>query len=282
MPTLPVSLPVVPGGDQPIASTEDVLAILPPEARQRPDAPVRDALVTLVTDTALAWQVKSAQAAANADVTRAVSIYLDGLLGDRGIHRAEGEADEAYRARALSSPELVAPGVIIQAVNTVLAPYTDVKAQLFPCILDQTYLHQGDGTWHNFIWDATTVGTAGADPDYADRYYDDRTQAHPDAAWVFDNYLLGRGFLLRVPLLSNLSPEGAYLNDGTVQPDDGYAGDGSDTSGSEADGSIGLFVYLSESDAMGVYAQVVSAVESLRGHGIRWMLYVDPNLEWTA
>jgi hypothetical protein len=280
MPTLPASLPIVPaGGDQPVNSADDVRSILPPEARTLPaeQAPVREALVELVTSTHLAWQNSSAYAAAQSDVSRATNLYLDGLLGDRGIPRQPNESDETYRDRGLTSPELVSPAVILSAVNAILAPYTDVKACLFPCILDQLFVHDGTASWHAFLWNSDPQ-----DPDYADRRYDDRSAATPNVnpgnTWLFTSGLLGRGFVLRVPLLSNLSPEGAYINDGTVQPDDGYVGDGSNDSGSEADGSIGLFIYLTETDALSIYQQIVGAVEALRGHGVRWELFVDPDL----
>lgn len=276
MPTLPLTLPVVPaGGEQPINSVDDTRAILPPEARQLPpsEAVVREALVTAITSTALAYQTAAAYAAAQADITRANKAYLDGLCVDRGVPRQTDEPDATYRARTLATPDIVSPGAILRAVNALLAPHTTIEAQLFPCILDQMFVHQGEGTWHCFIWD-----DAGEDPDYADRYYDDRNQAHPGNTWLFDEYLLGRGFVLRVPDLAGIDTAGAFIWSSATIPDalDGSVGDGSNTAGAEADGSIGMFIFNNPTNAVALYQQIVGAVEAIRGHGIRWELMVDP------
>ena len=57
-----------------------------------------------------------------------------------------------------------------------------------------------------------------------------------------------------------------------------FVADGSNTSGAEADGRVALFLYSGGQSALATYQSMVNAVERIRGSGVRWMLYADPNL----
>lgn len=280
MPQLPFTLPVVPaGGEQPVSSVEDVRSVFPAEVRRTnaDQAPVREAVVEFITETHLAYQQDAAYAAAQSDITRATGLYLDGLAGDHEVPRQTDELDENYRNRVLFPQEMVAPGVILEAVNEILDPHTTKKAQLFPTILDRLYLHDSGPTeWRSFLW-----RSGPQDNEYPDRYYDDRTQAHPGNSWVFSSNMGGRAFVLRVPVLDDVSSEASFIfsADASLDPDlAAFVADGTDAAGSELDGSVATFLFRGDATTQAIYQQIVGAVERLRGHGIRWILYVDPNL----
>lgn len=57
-----------------------------------------------------------------------------------------------------------------------------------------------------------------------------------------------------------------------------FVGDGSNTSGAEADGSVALFLFNGAQSAAATYQSMVNAVERIKGQSIRWMLVTDPNL----
>ncbi len=272
MPALPVPYPTLPsGGDLPVASAADVLAAHAVEQRSSEAAPVRDAIAESETAMFLAYQAGSDHAAAQCDPTRATGIYLAGHASDRGIYKQEGEEDEELRARIFTVPDVVSPQAILAAANAAIAPYTDKTAKIFESVLDRLFLGDGTTTWHNFLTD----GTADIDPQYQDRRYELRDGAGPGGSWVFgDTY--GRYFVLRVPDLSGVTDALGFVYSGTQEPDDGFGLFLSD--GSDPDGSSSGFLYEGSSDALSIYQAIVNAVNGIRGHGVRWMLIVDPKL----
>ncbi len=277
MPTLPVPLPFLPaGGDLPIVDEDGIRRELPAQMQgDAAQAPVREALVSAQLAIFLAWQFASAWAAQQSDPTRAESLYLDGCGEDRSCFRQQGEIDETYQARMLAIPEIVTPEAILAAAGAILAPYSNVRPHLFEGT-DRWFVNDGGSPgWHSFI---------GAPPSYPDRYYDDRPQSWPGGAWVFaDDY--GHYFVLRVPVIDNLDGSHLYPLDGTVGADQfggdiaaAWIADGSDTGGSESSGAVASFVSVGFGTALDVYQAIVNSVEAIRGQGVRWMLYADPNL----
>ena len=272
MPTLPAPYAFLPsGGDLPVASAADVLAVHGIEQRSAPAAPVRDALVEAETAMFLAYQERADYAAAQSDPMRATGVYLAGHASDRGIYRQEGEDDEELRGRVFTVPEVVSPQAILGAANAILAPYTDKEAKLFESVVDRLFLGDGTATFHAFLTD----GTVDVDPQYQDRRYDLRPGIGAGGGWVFGDHD-GRYFILRVPDISGVTDALGYAYSGAQDPDDSaglFMGDGSDP-----DGSSSVFLYQGLSDALNVYQAIVNTVERIRGHGVRWMLIVDPKL----
>jgi len=277
MPSLPVPLPFHPAaGDLPVKTTADVLAAYPEEVRRVPseDAPVRDAIVEAQTTLFLEHQSASAYAAQQADPTRATGEYLEGHADDRTIKRQAAEDDEALRARMFATPDIVTPEAILAIVNTILAPFTAVECQYLESVGDRWFAQDGSATWHSFI---------GAGPDYPDRYYEQRPQSDPGGAWAFaDSH--GRYFVLRVPELDSLEGGHFFAFDGSVVPADiqNYEGawfhDGTNTGGSEADGSVATFAGIGLGGALDVYQAIVNSVDAAHGQSVRWQLIADPNL----
>lgn len=272
MPTLPAPYPFLPsGGDLPISSTDDVLAAFPARIRDAEEAPVRDAVVESLAAMLLAYQERADYAAAQSDPSRATGASLRGLAADRGIYAQDGEGNESIRTRIYSVPDVVTPGAILAAVNSILAQYTTKEAKIFESVTDRLFLSDGTATWHSFLTD----GDSDIDPQYQDRRYDERDNAGPGGAWLFSEHV-GRYFILRVPDLAGINDGDGFMFDGTqgVLADVGLWID----DGSDADGSSAGFIYQGFSDALSVYQAIVNTVERIRGHGVRWMLRVDPKL----
>ncbi len=275
MPTLPAPLPFVPGGGElPVNDADDVRAVYPRNLRgPAENAPVREAIVEGQLATQLAYQERSAYAAAQADPTRATGIYLDGHAGDRGIFRQEDEDDESLRARMLAVPDIVTPAAIIAAVNAILAPYTSIECQYFESILDRWFVRSSAGLhdWRAFV---------GANPSYASRLYDQRQNSKPGGAWVFDG-CVGRYFVVRVPILNATGVRRMWAFDGSVNlaalanPDGAWINDGSNVGGTEATGSVATFIGFGAKTALEVYQAIANSVNAIKGHGVRWQLIAD-------
>ena len=309
MPQLPLpAWAVIPaGGDLPVSTVADVLAVYPTELQGQDPAPVRDALLAGLTRLLLRHQELSGYAAAQSDPGRATDTYEDGLFDDRGVFRVRGEGDEPFRARGLAVPGQVTRADILAVVNTLLAPVTSTPAQVFEPSLDRLFISDGTAAWHSFI---------GASPQYQDRLLPDdlalngfsRAQSDPGKTWVFGD-AVGRHFFVRVPDIAGIDqnlqlvysgallavtdalvPElggatPAYtgtLLPGQVSPSAGgqglFVADGSNASGSEADGTVTTFLFSNTTDSLTTYQAIVGAVERIRGHSIRWTLYVDSSL----
>jgi hypothetical protein len=257
----------------------DVLAVLPAFVRQSDSAPVRDALAAALVEILRRYRALSGYAAAQCDITRATGIYLASLCAEHGVFKQDGESDDALRARALTAPELVTPAAILAAANTILALYTSVQAQYAESALDRWFVHDGTAPWHSFV---------GAQPQYFARLYPAdaaandglvRPNSEIGGAWAFADRV-GRMFVLRVPVLTGLGDAHAFVADGPSAPPDArvFIADGSNGSGSEASGQLGMFVYASPSNALAAYQAIVNAVSRIKAHSIRWLLLADPKL----
>jgi hypothetical protein len=258
---------------------DDVLAVLPGLVRQSDSAAVRDALAAALVAIIARHRLLSAYSASQCDITRATGIYLESLCRERGVYKQSGETDDQLRARALTVPDLVTPEAILTAANRILAPYTSVQAQYAESALDRWFVSDGAAPWHAFI---------GAQPQYLSRLYPAdaaanggyvRPNSEIGGAWAFADQN-GRFFVLRVPVLMGLAKAHNFVAADNAVPTDVrcFVADGSNASGSEASGALGMFVYQSPSTALAVYQAIANAVGRIKGHSLRWLLLADPKL----
>lgn len=266
----------------PVASSTDVLAILPVEIRRPTIAPVRDALAAALTEILLEYQRRATQSAGLSDILRASGRHLEGLAADHGVFKQPGESTDALRLRTLTVAALATPERILSAVNTILAPFTSITAKYFESEVDCWFVDDGTSTWSSHVFN----GVSEASPHYADRLYpDDEVENGGDVveerevlgAWAFADGL-GRYFVLRLPPIQAFDDDGTYAFSDVAADDGMFVADGSDTSGAESDGSVTAFIFEDQTLSDEVYAAIVSTVELLRGQSMRWQAYVDPLL----
>ena len=220
----------------------DVVAAYPRQYRTD-EHPVLDAAAEALAAMHSMYQDASDNAAAQSDILRATGIYLDGLAEDRGVARASGESDDAYRARTIAWKSVVTPSAILGIVNTILASYGVGKvAQLFESILDRWFVEDGTTDWCCPICTSDTL----IGPSYPNRLYPDdallndgqfRPQSDPGEALTFA-YDEGRMFVLRVPADAGIVDE---------LPDE-------------------------------VFAAIINSVNRIVGQSIVWAMWVDPRL----
>jgi hypothetical protein len=265
----------------PVTSVEDVRAVLPAFLRPDDPAPVRDAILAALTPILLRYQERSAYAAAQSDILRAVGRGLAEACAERGVFKQAGESDDALRARALTVPGLVTPAAILAAANTILAPYSSVLPQYSEAAQDRWFVGGGaPRAWHSFLFRKATTPLS---PFYPERLYPEdiaanggyvRPQSSPGAARVYSD-AVGRYFLLRVPDLSpldaSLAATYAAASVGVAVPNRMFIGTGKSPSNATYLRKIGA-------SAIGVYEAIVNAVNRIKGAGIRWCLLVDPKL----
>jgi hypothetical protein len=260
-------------------TSDDVLAVLPGFVRQSDAAPVRDALAAALVAIIGRYRQLSAYSSSQCDITRATGIYLESLCREHGVYKQAAETDDQLRARALTAPNLVTPEAILAATNTILAAYTSVQAQYAESALDRWFVQDGSAAWHSFI---------GAQPQYFSRLYPAdaianggflRANSEIGGAWAFADQT-GRFFVLRVPVLTGLAQAHNFVAADNAVPTDVrcFVADGSNASGSEASGALGMFVYQSPSTALAVYQAIANAVNRIRGHSVRWLLIADSKL----
>jgi hypothetical protein len=285
MPTLPLTLPAaIDGGELPVRTDADVLAAFPVEVRVEEDAPVRDALVAALTAMAETYQIRSRQAVAQSDPTRATGVYLEGLADDAGVFAQANESTEQLRARLLGAPAIITPDAIIASVNAILAPYTTTKAKYFESEVDSWFVSDGTAEIESFVWEDTDES---ASPRYTDRLYPDDAAVNSGVsianrevrgAWVFSD-TFGRHFVVSIPPLDAVDNDGMFVFDGSSLDEDGaWIADGSDTSGAESDGSVTTFMAQDQGLADDLYAAIASTVANAKGQGIRWGVSIDPTL----
>jgi hypothetical protein len=244
---------------------------------------VLDALVEALTEIALAWEDAGSIAAAEADIPTATDQFLTGLADDRDLHRAEGEANVPLRERILTGTGATDNLSILAAVGAILERFTAKKAHLFDSILDRWYVSdpQEYATYHSFI---------GRTPRYLDRLYPSdaalndgvvRPQSEPGGSYAFGDRV-GRAFVLRVPDISPIDTVHAFCFDQALSgPGYGatpyglglrmFIGDGTQSHAAS-------FISSGNRSARAVYQAIADKVNTLCGHGVRWMLVVDPKL----
>jgi hypothetical protein len=250
------------------AAEASVLAVLPAFVRRSDSAAVRDAIVAALAVILLRYEELSGYAADQCDIATATGIYLDGVCDDRGVYRQLRESDHDLRARALTTPDLVTPAAILAAANSILARYTSIQAHYAESVLDRWFVGDGTETWRSFV---------GASPTYFARLYPADAAANdgfvrPNStiggAWSFEDQL-GRHFIRRVPALDGLSSGHTLLTDGA---------DGAFVMEGASPANAGLFVPADDASALSVLQSIVSAVNRIKGHSVRWTLVSDPDL----
>lgn len=259
--------------DLPVTGTADVLKEFPREVRNADVATVRDAIVAGITAMFQEFQDRAEYAALQSDIVTATDIYLEGLGDDHELPKLSGETETDYRTRILSTPELVTPTAIIDAVLNIIASYTPIQPQYMEASLDRWYVSAGDAVWHSFIE---------AGPQYQDRLYPDdvltngveRANSDPGYAWVFSDEV-GRYFVLRIPNLSSSDTQHAFISTGSGS----FINDGTNPSGSESNGLVATFMFGPRQLATQLYAAIVGAIDKIKGHSIRWQLLVDSRLK---
>lgn len=285
MPTLPLP-PLKPGvrldaGDLPVSSSTDTLAAWSGDLSAANPAPVRDALVAGETAQQLAYEDASGYAAAQSDPLRATGEYLEEIGGyERGVNKAAGESDTSYRNRINSTPNTVDPNDIIAVVNTILAPFTNISAR---------YSERSDGCFPSSptdVWSchvfAVADGGPNAVPNYPDRKYSTITNRRPMGAMINADEG-GRWFFLRVPDISSIdSSVAAVFQQGSPPaPPENPPGGAGFWVGNPADGVNAQNITFTQNitqTSSSIYQSIVDAVEAIRGQGVRWTLFVDPNL----
>ena len=256
----------------PVQTVDDLIEILPKFMKPSDPPPVRDAILAGLVAMFLTYQFRSDYAVAQSDILRATDFYLDGLASDRNYVRQLFEGDEDFRTRILSIPGLVTPTAIIETVKVLLASYSVIEPQILEASLDRWFATDGLASFHSFI---------GTSPDYPDRLYPsdldrngvERPNSEPGGSWVFSDEL-GRYFVLRVPQIPGTENQHMFISTGKGS----FVADGSNTSSQETTDTDASFAFSIRQSALDVYNQIVTAVERIKGHSIRWLLFADPNL----
>lgn len=268
---VPVGTPI--DGEVPIRSADDVLALWPETVRRSEVAPVRDALAEGMADMFVAYQGASSYAAAQSDATRATDQYLEMHASDVGVYPQDGESTDELRDRLFTTPDVVTPSAILAIANTILSRYTTAEAQLCESILDRWFVF--DGVTSNICHSYVTDGTGSVTPGYPRRRYDVRPQRSPTGALPFADHV-GRLFILRAPDIGAAADRSTYIDNGTdneAPPMGMFVSDG------DPGNAYGQsFLYVGLQTAQSAYQQIANSVNQIAGHGVRWVLWVDPKL----
>jgi hypothetical protein len=270
----------------PVNDVSDVLAILPTFLRPDDPAAVRDGILAALTMLCCTIQEWAEYAAAQADALRATGAYEDEIGSERSALRGS-LGNEDYRALILSPPDVVSPEAVIAAANAVLKPFTSVQAQYCEswsdraCFFDATWGITG-GAYNGeplcYFYDEADTPRS---PDYADRLYASEgtlnggtaiANREPGAARFFDyaDDVVGRIFFLRVPDLSSVDAQDSPIYN-ELEPNAFYIGTG-------AAGSYTTYLTNDPTTSSAIYANIVNAVERVRGQSMRWTLFVDVEL----
>jgi hypothetical protein len=259
----------------PVNDVSDVLAILPSFLRPDDPAPVRDGILAAITKLCCSSQEWAQYAAAQADVLRATGAYEDTIGAERSIFR-NGLDGEPYRSLILQPPAVVTPVAIVAAANAILAPFTSVQAQYCESWGDRAFFFDDDQAAPPMAY-FYDDGTIPLSPDYPDRLYASEgaendgfaiPNREPGAARFFDDDV-GRLFFLRVPDLSSVDAQDTPIYD-EPQANDFYVG--------FSLASYTSYILADATSSATIYANIINAVERIRGQSIRWVLFVDANL----
>lgn len=299
MPTLPLPLDMtgLSGGDLPVVTDDDVEQVLRSFLKKDDPTLVRDALVSGLFKILATYQQRAERACALSDVLRSEGEFLRGIAQDAKIPIFAGDSDDAIRARILVSAQTVTPTAILAAANTILAPFTTIKAAYCEgsdrwFVADRS--QPNPPGWFSFVW----TSAMNRDPSYPDRLYvDDAVQnggaviprRRPGGARAFTD-TFGRQFLLRIPDLTAAASSGFFpfsifstvpgLPSTPSSPDTDYrvlavfAGTGIST----FDAQLANSVRSIPGSALTVFNAIVSTVQRIKGHGVRWTIVADPKL----
>lgn len=291
---LPIGGTAIGAGDLPVVDTDSIAALEPLMVKESDSAPVRDAIRAALTAMFTYYQDQIAESAMQSSVLYATGQYLDGLGRDEGVFRQDDEpytsaGDAAYRARIITQGGTVTPDVICAAVNSILAPYSDIPCRYLESMLDRGFCRDDTTTGYvAYLRDGTVVGNI--DPTYVDRLYINDaasnegvsiTNRGPGGFFCFAD-TIGRFFVLRIPVLALLDSDGAFASDGTA---DWNAAVNFNFGLFCRDDSLPLSATIAWSffrdapaTSTAVYQSIVNTVNRLVGHSIRWVLLPDPLL----
>lgn len=311
MPAPPVKPGSPLGAEHAVKSREDVLAVFPPEMKREESAPVRDAIADSLLELLHTCQDADTYGADQANVHLATDQYQDGLGEDRGLHRAPGETNDAYRERVLAVPAVVTHDAIREAVNAILAPWTPVKCQIFDAVLDRWFVHKDASapgvSWHSFVKQYVDVlGNTNppVGPNYPSRFFERDGPNNggnslpgndPQGAWIFKDHVTeiedglgnvvhtkmgGRRFVLRVPDLSPLNKTPAVMYFSVLDPLGNEIGGVGKPFGFYVGGAPKAAAYVSKGTkiALDVYTAIVAKVNAIVGHSVRWMMVSDARM----
>jgi hypothetical protein len=305
------------GGDLPVTDASDVIATLPSAMQPNQPSPVRDALCAALAGLMVRYQEEAGYAAAQCDILRATDQYLIALAEERGYFQQTNETQEQFRARVIATPAVVTPQAIVSLANALIAPYTSKQCMYFESGLDRWFVNNG-ATWNSFVGvgpryddrlyvdpnvtDGTRVpnrdpGGAWVFADANGRLFGLRVPViqDSDVAIGYAGYndatsqpillFTGNGNSpadLAAPELGGAEFQTLATPSGSLPSTAGGRGlfiaNGTNTGGSEADGSCATFLYRGGIAALSIYQSIVNSIERIRGQGIRWLLFVDPNL----
>lgn len=280
---LPIGGAGIDGGDLPVTSADDVLALLPAFVRDNDTDPVRDAIAAALAEVFLEYQRRADYASAQSDVLRSTGRYLDEFFEKRGIYRALGESDPDLRARGLAIQDYVTPTAILAATDSLLAPYTKVKSRYAESIHDRWFVHDGgDHPWHSHVYSHAGTNT----PTYPDRLYPRDAAANggyacpqrePMGAMAFGGHG-GRQFLLRVPDLSPIDDafSSVWSQNHVAEPQAAHGF--FIRTGVVTGGGVGTFIRQNPGTAQRVYETIINTIDRIKAHSIRWVLIADPRL----
>jgi hypothetical protein len=295
MATLPFSLPL-PLDPVPVQTLPDVNQYLPNNITQNDPAPTRDAAFTAFLNAILKYQALTSYASGQSDPIKATDIYLEGLALDRGVNKQINESDNSLRGRIFLPLATVTPITILSVVNAILANLTTIKAEYLESVRDRWFVFDGTqpANEHSFVGPVS--------PQYLERFYRDDSVLNggtvvsgrePGGNWLFGDEV-GRYFVIRIPVLVSSNDTHAFTYISFVDPSSSpsvnqaglnganaigsFIANGSNSGGSEADGSDATFLYQDTSSDLVAYQSIADAVYRIKGHSVRFMLYVDPNL----
>lgn len=258
---------LIPGaGPRPIQSRDDVVSRLPKSLQQKSDLGLISALVDCLTEMLNEFQYRTDLAAAAVDELRAVQQFLRAIAMERITPGADGEDDEALRARILYPQAAVDEASIVAGVNAILAPFTTTTATLIDAQLDQWFVGDGSTDWHSYV---------GAGPDYLDRHYPEHADVNdgysvsyrePGGARAFSD-ALGRHFHLILPNLLGIDLTHPYVFDGAREDltTGFYIGDGSNS-------DVAGYVNETSGTGLAVYAAIERFVSSVAGQSVRFTI----------
>lgn len=262
-------------GALPVVDDADVRAIYPSEQRDS-EGTVQQAFVEGQTAMHRRHHDAVAYAAQQSDMLRATREYLDTHAGDRGFHRAVGETQEDFRARLLANPDLVSRMAIVRAVDAILGRYTTARCQVSTSILDRWFVRSepnADPEETGFDWWSFIE----RNPVYPDRLYPDsgepriRPSSMPGGARAFFN-MAGRMLIVRIPDLGTLDGLRGFTRKTTAIPRTGFFVTNS------GDVAQGTFLGKDSRSALAIYNAIANAIRGIKGHSVRWTIFIDPRL----
>lgn len=223
----------------PITTSNDLWAFVPGHLRNE-EQPIVDDTLEALTAICVEYQDQSTEAAKQCDIGQAEDQFLTGLASDHEVQRQPGESDATLRTRLTQAPLGVSHVDIATIVNSIVAAYNTTwpYCRVIDSILDQAYIPVDGSSFLCFVQNAINYE---APPYYPERYYSQiaATSDRPCSR-----------------------PTGAHIF--------------SDSVGRQ------LMILVPEPDnsanRIAMLGQIVNAVTTGCGQGIRWSVWIDPSI----